>query len=246
MITVSKIYRHPIKAHGVEVLSSTPLEIGKCLPMDRHWAVLHEAAKTTGGAWASCANFSRGAKAPHLMAIKAKYDEGTGLLTLRHPDLSEITFDPNTQSAEFINWVTPLMPSDRAASTGITHANGRGITDSEFASVAITNTASNAALSELLGRELSPLRWRSNIWLDNLPAWEEASMVGKTLRIGSAELEIREQITRCRATTANPETGVIDADTLGALKSLGHQQFGVYGVVTKAGTVAITDRAEIL
>ena len=39
----------------------------------------------------------------------------------------------------------------------------------------------------------------------------------------------------------NPETGVLDADTLAALKSFGHQEFGIYGVVTKSGAVALGD-----
>ncbi len=40
---------------------------------------------------------------------------------------------------------------------------------------------------------------------------------------------------------------MIDADTLGGLQSAyGHQDFGVYATVTRGGTIATGDRAELL
>ena len=45
------------------------------------------------------------------------------------------------------------------------------------------------------------------------------------------------------ATTANPETGVRDADTLGALNSWGHQDMGVYGIVQTGGLMSLGDSA---
>ena len=62
--------------------------------------------------------------------------------------------------------------------------------------------------------------------------------------LGDATLRVREVITRCKATTVDPETGVADADTLGALRDgWGHQDFGVYAEVIAGGRVAVGDRA---
>ena len=72
-------------------------------------------------------------------------------------------------------------------------------------------------------------------------------MIGKRIRIGTAELEIREEITRCMATTVNTETGVKDTDTLGTLKNgFGHQEMGVYAVVTKSGRIGQENEVEVL
>ena len=58
---------------------------------------------------------------------------------------------------------------------------------------------------------------------------------------------VREPIRRCLATTANPETGQRDADTLQALQSgWGHQDFGVYCEVVKSGEIQIGDMPEML
>lgn len=246
--TLAAIWRHPLKAHGREELASVSLSEGACLPWDRHWAVAHEAARLPEPmAWARCANFSRGAKVPALMAISAKLDEAAGRLTLRHPDLPDLSFDPETEARAFLDWVAPLMPADRAAPARIVRAPGRGMTDSAFPSVAILNAASNRALGEALGQDLSPHRWRGNLWVEGPEPWAEVAWLGRDLRIGGAILRVEERITRCKATTANPDTGRIDADTLGGLSRIGQgQEFGLYARVVRSGRIARGDPVEVL
>ena len=244
---VDQIFRHPIKAHGVEALREVTLKANETMPWDRHWAVAHDASKADASAWARCSNFSRGAGAPQLMAIAAQLNEATGIVTLTHPERPSISFDPDTEASAFLDWVSPLMPKDRAQSSHILSVPGRGMTDSDFPSVSINSAASLSDLSTRMGQELSRLRWRGNIWLEGLATpWEELDWVGKTISIGEAELLIEAPITRCRSTTANPETGERDANTLGALNDLGHQFFGMAGRVAKAGRIRCGDRARLL
>ena len=94
--------------------------------------------------------------------------------------------------------------------------------------------------------ELSPLRWRGNLWLNGLSPWQEFDWIGKTIQIGEAVFEVQEAIRRCLATTANPKTGERDADTLAALNTLGHQDFGVYATVVKSGVVQQNDPMKVL
>lgn len=247
MTRVAHIWRHPIKSHGVEAIDSVALTEGRCLPWDRHWAVAHEASLADGSNWVPCVNFSRGAKVPGLLAIKARLDEASGRVTLSHPARAPLVFDPETEEAALLEWVAPLMPEHRARSARIIRVDGRGMTDTNYASVSLCNLASNRAVGTQLGQDISPLRWRGNIWLNGLAPFEEFDWIGQKIRIGTVELEVRERITRCMATTANPETGESDADTLGALRAgWGHQEFGVYAVVTKNGRVQLGDAAELI
>ncbi len=245
-VTVSQLWRHPIKSHGHEALEHVHLIKGQTMPWDRTWAVAHEGAKTDGTAWAPCANFSRGAKAPALMAIDAKLDIASEMVSLSHPNRTDITLHPERDAGQLMDWVRPLMPENRAQSTRVVRVPDRGMTDSDFPSVSIANLASNAAVADAIGMDLSTRRWRANIWLDGLEPWAEADWVGKTLAIGDVRLEVQEQITRCLATTANPETGERDADTLGALKTWNHQEFGVYATVAQGGDIRIGDTLRVL
>ena len=245
--SVRHIWRHPIKAHGAEALNAVALTAGETMPWDRAWAVVHELSKVDGSEWVSCGNFSRGAKAPALMAIIATFDEASHSITLTHPDRPEITINPDTDSATFLDWVRPIMPENRSASARIVRAAERGMTDTDFPSISLCNLASNRAVGATLDTDLSPKRWRGNLWIDGLAPWDELNWVGKHVRIGHTVLEIKERITRCMATTANPATGLRDADTLGALQSnWGHKQFGIYGIVVTSGQIALGDKIEVL
>lgn len=251
MVTVAALWRHPIKSHGREALETVALSQGQTMPWDRHWAVTHEASKwnTDDPQWIMCRNFMITNATPSLAGIWASLDENTGTLTLRHDVLGRHSFRPDKSAdhADFLAWLAPLCPADKRQPTALVSAPGRGMTDSEFPSISIMANASHKAVETQLGQQLETERWRGNIWLDGPAAWEEHDWVGKTLRIGTAELHVRERITRCKATMANPRSGQRDVDTLAALRGgWDHQNFGVYATVTKSGTIAMNDTAEVL
>ena len=239
--TVAALWRHPIKSHGRERLGAVELTAGQTLPWDRAWAVAHDRSPATNDAWSPCAAFSRVAKAPALMAITAELDGTAKRVTLRHPDRPDLTFRPDTEAARFLDWVAPLMPAGRAASARIVRVPGRGMTDSDFPSVTLCNMASHRAVEQRLGRELSIQRWRGNVWAEGLGPWEEFEWIDRDVRVGGAVLRVRERTERCLATAANPDTGRRDADTLGALETWGHRDFGIRAEVVEGGRVQIGD-----
>lgn len=247
--SVAAIQRHPVKSHGREALAEVGLTAGAALPWDRTWAVTHGESKIEPGKWARCVNFMIASRTPRLMAIDARLDAATGILTLTHPDLPALSFRPDdpADTGRFVAWVQPLCPPERAQPAGILRVPDVAMTDTDYPSVSLISLASNAALGRHLGRSLSPFRWRANFWLDGLEPFAERDLVGRRMRIGTAELEITEPKVRCLATTANPETGERDADTLGALQAMfGDREFGVYARVVTGGAVRVGDRAEVL
>lgn len=246
MMTVTALCRHPLKAHGREALDHVTLVAGQAMPFDRTWAVAHDNAKIDGPGWHKCVNFTRGASTPALMAIEAQLDETAQTLTLTHPDLPDLTFNPDTQEALFLEWVAPLMPQGRSSPQRILRLDQRGFTDSAFPSLSLYNQASHRAVESLAGSPLQMARWRGNIWFEGVPAWEEFDWVGRDVQIGGATLHVEERITRCKATTVNTDTGVRDVDTLRALGMLDHQDFGVYLSVIKGGDIALGDQLEVM
>ncbi len=251
MKTVSALFRHPIKGHGRQKLGRVSLELGKIFPFDRRWAVAHDASNIAAGPqdWSHCLNFSRGAKAPSLMAMKAEFNETNNQLTLTHPDLPVIVIDPDNadDAARFITWVQPIMPENRAKSNALVRANGYGMTDQKHPYVSINTATSLADLSDKAGVDMSMHRFRGNIWLDGSDPWDEFHWIGKTIRIGGALLRVEAPITRCLATTVDPETGQRDVDTLEILQQhWGHKDFGVFAAVIEAGNIDVNDTAELL
>ncbi len=249
---VADLWRHPIKSHGRERLDQVTLTEGKTMPFDRAWAVAHDAAKIDWNlpepTWAQCANFSRGSKAPSLMAINAAVDETANQITLTHPMLETLTINPDIEAdaIRLIEWVKPICPTDRALPERLYKVPGRGMTDSDFPSVSINSFSSLEALSEKAGTDVSPLRFRGNIWIEGAPPWAELDWVDQDIQIGSATLKVIERTERCRATTSNPDTGKIDLDALNVLKdNWGHLDFGVRAIVVKSGDVKIGDTVSL-
>lgn len=245
---LTQIWRHPIKAHGFEALNTTKIAAGQTMPWDRVWAATHEATKSGDGNWAKCTNFSRGAKAPALMAIGAKLDEDSATLTLTQPDHPPLTFQPDNaeHAARFVDWAQLMMPEDRAATTGLIRVTGQGMTDTPFPSISLGNLASLRALSQKIGQDLDQRRFRINLWIDGLAPWEEFEWPGRKIMIGACKFKVEERITRCTSTMANPDTGRRDADPLRALDTgWGHQDFGVALIAETTGQLNIGDTLEL-
>lgn len=242
------ICRHPLKGHGREELASVCLSAGQAMPWDRVWAVAHEAARLDpAGGWSRCANFARGAKAPELMALESRLDEATGRLTLSHPERGTCVFrlGDEAEMAGAVAWLRALNPPDRAQPAQIVTAR-QPLTDSDWPSVSILSLDRLEALSAHMGIELSPHRFRGNLWVRGWAPWQETELVGADLDVGPVRLRIRERITRCKATTVNPATGKIDGDTLRALDTLwSEQEFGLYAEVITNGAVAVGDEVRI-
>ncbi|WP_187431583.1 hypothetical protein ROLI_033880 [Roseobacter fucihabitans] len=243
---IAHILRHPLKSHGREALEQVMLNAGQSMPYDRLWAVAHDASNVDGSGWVPCANFSRGSKAPNLLAISSRLDEATEILHLSHPNRPDLSFHPDTEGQKLIDWVMPLVPQDRALPDRVIRLDGRGFTDSDFPSVTLCNLASHKAMEQQVGQDLSIHRWRGNIWFDGADPWVEFDWMGRDIRIGGCVLRPRERTDRCLATTANPETGERDADTLGALKHWGHQDFSVRAEVITGGMIKRGDVLEAL
>ncbi len=243
---VAAIWRHPIKAHGRERLTEIVLEAGQTLPGDRAWAVTHAAGRAEPGEWSACANFTRGAGSPSLMAIEAQ-TLPDGRLRLTHPERPALVFEPGAQAAEFLEWVAPLMPEGRVGPVGLIPAPERqGMTDAPDPWLSLFGMGSHDAVAAALDRnDFSTERWRANLILDGLAPWQEFEWLGREIMVGGAVLAVRERIGRCLATAANPDTGVRDADTLGTLERLvGARDFAVYAEVVAGGRVAEGDPVE--
>ncbi|TMV91227.1 MOSC domain-containing protein [Thioclava sp. BHET1] len=252
---LAHIFRHPIKAIGWEEIKSAPLESGRALPFDRVWAVAHAKSKLVqdgqGGAaeWARKINFLTGASCPALMAVTLHSRED-GRLMLEHPDLWHIEIDPTRpeDADKLFEWLRPIWPSDKPQPTALLRApDDQPLMDQSRPLISLIGAASLEDLGAKLGQPLARPRFRANLWVDGWAPFAEFDLIGKHLRIGEAVLEPVARIGRCRATDANPSTGLRDIDMLKALEThYGHTDLGVFCSVIEAGDIARGDPVEVI
>jgi uncharacterized protein YcbX len=99
-------------------------------------------------------------------------------------------------------------------------------------------------LADELAHPLSPQRFRANFYL-NLPTpFAEDALVGQTLRLGTAQILIRERDPRCRFITYHPASPHLSEPLFALMKLLDRQhegRAGVYASVVNPGIVAQGD-----
>ena len=91
-------------------------------------------------------------------------------------------------------------------------------------------------------KEVNYSRFRGNLILSGINAWEEFNWLGKIISIGDVKFEIFRKTKRCAATNVNPKTGLRDLNIPNQLQKIyGHYDLGVYGRVLSKGTIKIND-----
>lgn len=249
-LRLARIVRHPVKSVGYQEIERAVLTRGRPLPFDRLWAVATEAAGIDSDRidWQPKMRFVRGVAEGRLQAIRAVFDDTSGAITLSHPSCDAFTGQLPQDGAALVAWLRPLWPPTRPAPARlVSRADGGALSDVPYPYVAILSTTSNTILGKRMARDLSIHRWRGNLWLDGLAPWAEFDLIGKEVQIGPARLRVEARITRCLATTHDPQTGRADGDTLSALQQgWGHQDFGVYAQVTRSGAISRDDEVTIL
>jgi uncharacterized protein YcbX len=258
MPKLSQIFVHPIKSFPGISLDTVALSKGEGLPNDRRFAITNGISNTMDGAWLTCRSFFINAVNEGLLKFSVEMDgdtirirspEGLGL-SLRIGDQEGLAI-ANRRLADFVSSLNPsddmLMPviTERSQMQGALS----GYWDFNDSGISFMNAASLKAVSNAMGEDLDIRRLRGNLIIGDLPAWEEFSWIGKSIRIGpkGPELDILRPVKRCPATSVNPVTGIRDVKVPDALMDhFGHAFCGIYAKVIKAGQINADDAIEII
>ena len=121
--------------------------------------------------------------------------------------------------------------------------------DDESGRITLHGRESLRSLEDVLGKDVSELRFRSNIAVEGLTAWEEQSWVGHKIRVGVVEFDLVKPKTRCLATHANPTTGKRDLPILTTLThKMGQENptFAVAMTSRSGGEIRVGDQVTLI
>lgn len=258
--TVAKLYRYPVKGLKGSKIHEADLIEGRGLPGDRRFAIVRTDGNTEveGGAWATSRAFVINSDCEGLLSLNLAVSIDDGEV-----DQTEIVISiPDGRSATFasgnaggLQEVNELLASYLASRDGnnveapaiVERDSGQGYWDYRDTPVSIINLATVEAIGRAAGRTLDPLRFRGNLYVAGLPAWEENGWLGLRLKVGEAELIVIRGCERCPATSVDPQSGERDMQLPTLMQqSFGHIFCGVYAQVVKTGRVAANDRIEVL
>lgn len=203
-----------------------------------------------------------------LAAITPAYDVALGTLTLAFPDGTTVdgevavgdevttSFFGRPVSGRVVEgpWGKALSAyAGRALTLVKTGHAGDGVDRGSHAAVSLLSTASLDRLAEVLGvgPGLDHRRFRMLFGVAGVTAHAEDTWLGRRVRIGEAVVAVGGSVGRCLVTSQDPDTGTVDLDTLGALRSYRQRPetgeklpFGVWGEVIEPGRVRLGDLIE--
>jgi len=246
---VAGIFRHPIKGFTPEALQSVALAPGEGFPFDRLWAVENGPCgfEPAAPAFVPKSKFTVLAHIAKVAAARTRYDGDTGVLHVTAPDGREFTgrLDENEGREAFAAWLADFLGEDATGPLRVLAAPGEHrFTDHPLGQVSIVNLASVRDLSQRMGVELDPLRFRANLYVEGWPAWAENDWAGKDMLVGWAKATVFKPIVRCAATHVDPTTAERDLEVTKALfDHYGHLHCGIYIRITSPGAVGLGDAA---
>ena len=108
--------------------------------------------------------------------------------------------------------------------------------------ISLINLNSIKDFERKLSRKVEFQRFRGNIYIDGLNAWEERDLVNKTLIINNIKFKVTKEIPRCVATNIKPNSSEINLSIPISLKQFyNHINLGIYLMPQNDGTIKLND-----
>lgn len=252
---IEALYRYPIKGLSPEPLAEARLEQGGYFPGDRLFAI------ENGPSGFDPASPVHQPKIKYLMLmrneklaqLKTRYNGDTGRLTIEDNGADVLDADLGSEAgqAALSAFFAEFMPGElRGAPKLLEAPDGYRFTDVARSCVSLINPASAAAIEDITDRPIDPLRFRGNIHVSGLGAWQEFDLLDQELAIGEeVRLKVFSRIQRCAAIDVDPETGWRDSGPPIAqllMRQLGHMDCGIYADAMRGGVIRTGDELRVV
>lgn len=249
-MSVSELYRYPVKGLAPQQLDKTELTPGETIPFDRAWAIENGRGRfdPENPQTLPKINFLMLMRNERLAALDIEFNDKDQTLTLMRDGRSVVKGALATPLGKQLieQFMGSFMEQDLRGAPHIVHAEGHSFSDVSEKCLHIINLASVRELERALNKEVDPLRFRANIYIDTESPWAEFDWIGQQIEIGDARLEVYARTERCAATNVDPHTAERDLAIPAALeRTYGHQDFGVYAKVTQGGVIKTGDDVSI-
>lgn len=246
-ITVSRLRRYPVKGFKGHDLDRTALEAGAGIPFDRSLALVTVPTGDVAARDRGTLPYFYLSRNPPLARYRLDWD-GDGRFRFISPSGESAAFDAATGSPDAANAALTRWFGERPGGAPLLAPVRRdgGYWDFSDSALSIINLATVRDIARSAGREIDPMRFRANLYIDGLPAWREFDLVGWTMAVGEARLEVLRGIARCNATSIDPITDDVDMNMPVHLRATyGHLFCGVYARVAKGGGIGLGDALTI-
>ena len=113
-------------------------------------------------------------------------------------------------------------------------------------SVSLLNIQSIQDFQKKIGKKIEEPRFRGNICIDGVKAWEERNWIGKIIKINDISFKVEKNIPRCVAINLKPKTDNNSLNLLHSLKkTYNHFDMGIYLNALEDGKINVGDKIQL-
>ncbi len=244
MAAITQLYRYPVKGLNAQILQQIILKAGEAIPFDRSFALAHGTTEFDPKfpKHLPKTKFLMLMKNERLAALETVFDENTQKLVIYHQGKKQVEGFLNQQEGclAIEQFFVDYLKNEIRGTPRLVQAIDHMFSDVDAKVLSFVNLASIRDLETVLNVKIDPLRFRANVYFDDLPAWEELKWENQTITIGTAKFEFLKPTQRCAATNVNPTTAVRDLNLPHTLvKTYGHPHMGVYLKVVEGGEIEV-------
>ena len=108
--------------------------------------------------------------------------------------------------------------------------------------ISLINLNSIKDFENKISRKIELQRFRGNIYIDGLNAWDERNWLNKTLTINDVKFKVIKEIPRCSATNIKPNSSEYNLSVPASLKQFyNHINLGIYLLPLNNGNIKLYD-----
>ena len=258
--TISSIHYCPVKSVSFQSIDSCEIKKKIGIVGDRNFAfakdldinkakLFEKSPEERKGKWNKILTLKN---SPALNKYNFLYKDDNLTLTFKDKEVLTIDINEISERKKLVNKIIELESSlrepivlmrnqefpffDTSVSNKVDFAN----------SVSLLNMQSINDFQNKIDKNVEISRFRGNIYVDGIKAWEERKWIGKIIKINNISFKVEKNIPRCVAINLKPKTDDNSLNLLQSLKkSYNHFEMGIYLVALDDGKLEIGNKIEL-
>jgi uncharacterized protein len=244
---IVEIYRYPVKGLSAQPMQRVSIGVGQVIPFDRAYALENgpSAFNPHEPKWIAKIAFLMLMRHDQLAGLNTHFDTETHALSIKRN--GSIVAEENLGTEDGRRKIEAFF--DGFVDTGIRgpskviSAPGFSFQDTSSGMVvSLINLESVRDIGHKIATNVDPLRFRGNLHVEGLSAWEESDWVGREVVAGGVRFQVTKLIDRCAAIDVDPVSGARDLNLPRTMMQIyGHLNCGVYLKVIESGAFSVGD-----
>ena len=258
--TISSIHYCPVKSVSFQSIDSCEIKKNIGILGDRNFAfakdldsnnvkLFEQSPDERKGKWNKILTLKN---SPVLNKYNFIFKEDNLTLTFKDKEILKIDVNEINERQKLVNKIIELESSlkepivlmrnkkfpffDTSVSNKVNFVN----------SISLLNIQSINDFQNKIDKKIEISRFRGNIYVDGIKAWEERNWIGKIVKINNVSFKVKKNIPRCVAINLKPKTDDNSLNLLQSLKkSYNHFEMGIYLVALDDGKLKIGNKIEI-